>query len=275
MSKTKRTGVSLKHTAADCPKAVYLALGFSEEQARRMMAVRRILPFVDNRRKPIIDARKLWTMIGEPHGRFRDWADFYIRPLQEASGINAEISAKFIQSGKRGRPSQEFDLSRDLAAQLAMMANTKEGQKVREYFLDMEEAITRLARHQPIRANLLIQADNALTHTARIQAGNASKDGLIPRSFVSSVSLSYEKRIKSLVCQILTGYSTSEWREAVGKSIRDSLCTSDLETYSRCYDMAVSLFRAGCGKDDVLINMLAPTFGSSIKIDDYTECATG
>ena len=70
MRKTKRTGVSLTHTAADCPKSLYLTLGFSEEQASRMMAVRRILPIVENRRQPVIDARKLWEAIGKPHGRF-------------------------------------------------------------------------------------------------------------------------------------------------------------------------------------------------------------
>lgn len=273
MSKTKRTGVSLTHTAANCPKAVYLTLGFTEEQAKRMMVVRRILPFVDNRREPIIDARKLWEAIGCPEGRFRNWIN------RGAGDLLLRFERKFevrrIMSNTRGRPRIDYLLSRDLAAQLAMMADTEEGQRVREYFLDMEEAIIRLARHQPIRANILIQVDNALTHTARIQAGNASKDGLIPKSLVPSVSLSNEKRIKSLVCQTLTGYSTSEWREAVGKSIRDSLCTSDLETYSRCYDMAVSLFRAGYSNDKVLLDALAPTFGGSISIDDYSECATG
>ncbi len=274
MSKTKRTGVSLKHSAADCPKAVYLTLGFTEEQAKRMMAVRRILPFVDNRREPIIDARKLWEAIGCPEGRFRNWINRGAGDLLLKFERKSEVSRN--TSNTRGRPRIDYLLSRDLAAQLAMMADTEEGQKVREYFLDMEEAIIRLARHQPIRANVLIQADNALTHTARIQAGDAAKDGLIPKNFIPSVSLSNEKRIKSLVCQILTGYSTSEWREIVGKSIRDSLCTSDLETYSRCYDMAVSLFRAGCGQADVLINMLDPTFGGSINIDDSTtECTTG
>lgn len=271
MTKSKRTGVSLKHTAADCPKATYLTLGFTQEQAKRMMSVRRILPVVDNRREPIIDARKLWEAIGCPESKFANWVARGAGDLFHRFVKKSEVQE--VVTSTKGRPRVDYLLSRDLAAQLAMMANTDEGQQVREYFLDMEEAITRLTRHQPIRADFLIQADNTLTHTARIQAGNASKEGVIPKNLVHNVSLSNEMRIKSLVCHILTGHSTSEWRSVVGKRIRDSLCTGDLETYCRCYDMAVSLFKAGYSKDDTLITMLAPTFGSAIDIENYTEFA--
>lgn len=89
-----------------------------------------------------------------------------------------------------------------------------------------------------------------------------------------TVSLANEKLIKSLVCRTLTGHSASEWKDAVGRSIRNSLNTSDLELYSRCYDMAVSLFRAGCTKDEVIQSMLAPSFANRIKIEDYLAHAT-
>lgn len=272
MSKTKRTGISLRHTVADCPKSVYVTLGFTEEQASRMMAVRRILPIVDNRREPIIDARKLWDAIGRPEGRFTNWVSRGAGDLLLRFEQKSEVSRRITPT--RGRPRLDYLVSRDLAAQLAMMANTEEGQMVREYFLDMEEAIIRLARYQPIRANLLVQMDNELTHATRKQAGIAAKEGVLSRQSVPTVSLANEKRIKSLVCRILTGYSASEWKEAVGRSIRNSLDTADLELYSRCYDMAVSLFRAGCNRDEVIQSMLAPTFGGRINIEDYMEHAT-
>lgn len=116
--------------------------------------------------------------------------------------------------------------------------------------------------------------DNELTHATRKQAGIAAKEGLLSKQSVPTVSLANEKRIKSLVCRILTGHSASEWKESVGRSIRNSLNTSDLELYSRCYDMAVSLFRAGCTKDEVIQSMLAPSFADRIKIEDYLEHAT-
>lgn len=125
MSKTKRTGASLMHSAADCPKSVYVTLGFTEEQASRMMAVRRILPIVENRREPIIDARKLWEKIGRPEGRFTNWVsrgagDLLLRFEQKFEVIQRMTPTK-------GRPRIDYLVSRDLAAQLAMMANTEEG----------------------------------------------------------------------------------------------------------------------------------------------------
>lgn len=269
MSKTKRTGASLMHSAADCPKSLYLTLGFTEEQASRMMAVRRTLPIVENRREPIIDARKLWEKIGRPEGRFTNWVsrgagDLLLRFEQKFEVIQRMTPTK-------GRPRIDYLVSRDLAAQLAMMANTEEGQVVREYFLDMEEATIRLARHQPIRAKLLVQVDNDLTHATRKQAGAAAKEGLLSKDLIPTVSAANEKRIKNLVCRILTGHSASEWHQIVGRRIRDSLDTADLDLYSRCYDMAVSLFRAGYANDKVLIDPMAPTFGGKIDIAKYAE----
>lgn len=271
-TKTKRTGISLRHTVADCPRSVYVTLGFTEEQASRMMAVRRILPIVENRREPIIDARKLWEAIGRPESKFADWISRSAGELFRRFEKKSEVSQHVTRT--KGRPRIDYLVSRDLAAQLAMMANTDEGQMVREYFLDMEEAIIRLARHQPIRANLLVQVDNELTYATRKQAGIAAKEGLLSKQSVPTVSLANEKRIKSLVCRILTGHSASEWKGTVGRSIRNSLNTSDLELYSRCYDMAVSLFRAGCTKDEVIQSMLAPSFADRIKIEDYLAHAT-
>lgn len=270
MSKTKRTGASLMHSAADCPKSLYLTLGFTEEQASRMMEIRRILPIVDNRREPIIDARKLWEEIGKPHGRFDKWVDYHLKPLLHDEGGFAEISAK-VSKGKTGRPRLDFTLSRDVAAHLAMQANTPDGRRVREYFLNMEDAALRLARHQPFRATLLIKLDNELTHTTRKQAGAAAKEGLLSKELIPLVSTANEKRIKSLVCRILTGHSASEWHQIVGRRIRDSLDTADVNLYGRCYDMAISLFRAGFSNDEILIDAIAPTFGGKIDIARYAE----
>jgi len=64
--KSKRTGKTFNYTPATCPKHVMQTLGFTEEQTERMIRVRRILPFVESRTKPCIDARKLWDQIGRP-----------------------------------------------------------------------------------------------------------------------------------------------------------------------------------------------------------------
>lgn len=270
MSKSKRTGKSLAFTPNNCPKAELVTLGFTEEQAQRMMNTRRVLPIVENRKAPCMDARKLWERIGKPHGRFDKWVDYYIRPLISHDNSFAEISAK-VSHGKTGRPRTDYALSRDIAAHLAMMANTPEGRDVREYFLDMEDLALRLAKRLPVRVATLVSTDNELTHHCIKKAAEAAKRGDIRRDLTFTVANDWEKSIKSLVCEVLTGYPASHWREALGgnRGIRDVLTTDDLVLYSRCYDVATSLFRAGYTDRKVLKDALLPTFGLRIDPADY------
>ena len=133
-----RDGRSLISTINTVPTSTMLTLGLTLSQAKRIIRVRHVLPLVDDRRAPCLDARKLWERIGKPHGRFRNWADAYIKPLLGGASANAELSA-FEKRGRPGKPSKEYTLSRYVAAHLAMMANTSEGADIRDYFLDMED----------------------------------------------------------------------------------------------------------------------------------------
>lgn len=270
MSKTKRTGKSLALTPNNCPKAELVTLGFTEEQAQRMMNTRRVLPIVENRKAPCMDARKLWERIGKPHGRFNMWVDHHIKPLLGNDSGFAEIAAK-VTKGETGRPRADYALSRDIAAHLAMMANTPEGRDVRDYFLDMEDLALRLAKRLPVRVAALISTDSELHHHCIKKAAEAAKRGDIKRDLTVVVATDWGRSIKSLVCEVLTGYAASYWRTALGgkRGIRDVLTTDDLVLYSRCYDVATSLFRAGYTDRKVLKEALLPTFGLKIALADY------
>ncbi|MCG8994566.1 antA/AntB antirepressor family protein [Laribacter hongkongensis] len=270
MSKAKRTGKSLVITPNDCPKAELVTLGFTEDQAQRMMNTRRVLPIVDNRKAPCMDARKLWERIGKPHGRFDKWVEYHIKPLTIHDNGFAEISAK-VTKGETGRPRTDYTLSRDIAAHLAMMANTPEGRDVRDYFLDMEDLAIRLAKRLPVRVATLVSTDNELTHHCIKKAAEAAKRGDIRRDLTFVVANDWEKTIKSLVCEVLSGFPAGHWREALGggRGIRDVLTTDDLVLYSRCYDVAASLFRAGYTDREVLKVALQASFGGRINAADY------
>ena len=270
MSKTKRTGKSLTFTPNDCPKAELVTLGFTEAQAQRMMNTRRVLPVVENRKAPCMDARKLWERIGKPHGRFNMWVDHHIKPLLSNDNGFAEISAKATK-GKTGRPRTDYTLSRDIAAHLAMMANTQEGRDVRDYFLDMEDLALRLAKRLPVRVATLVSADNELTHHCYRKAAEEAKQGQFPVWRFKAVASEWEKAIKSMVAEVLTGHPAGHWRQAIGgnRGIRDVLNDEDLILYSRCYDTAVTLFRAGFTDMDKIKAILLESFGGRINPADY------
>ena len=247
MSKTKRTGKSLLETSNTVSTATMLTLGFSESQAKRMMRVRRTLPMMEDSKAPCIDARKLWEHLGKPHKRFNMWADSYIKPLLFTDGFTAEISALKVQV--RGTPRTDYKLSRDLSASLAMMARTSEGNEIRQYFLDMERLAVRLADHMDIRVDAIIGTDNKVTHQAYVGAGNAAKKGIIRRSEVADEAKKLEIRIKSIVREVLSGFSREKYISLFGnRSLRDVLDTQDLHIYAQCYELARSLFTLNDGK---------------------------
>ena len=247
MSKTKRTGKSLLETSNTASTATMLTLGFSESQAKRLMRVRRTLPMMEDSKAPCIDARKLWEHLGKPHKRFNMWADSYIKPLLFTDGFTAEISALKVQV--RGTPRTDYKLSRDLSASLAMMARTSEGNEIRQYFIDMEKLAVRLSEHMDIRVDAIIGTDNKVTHQAYVGAGNAAKKGIIRRSEVADEAKKLEIRIKSIVREVVSGFSREKYISLFGnRSLRDVLDTQDLHIYAQCYELARSLFTLNDGK---------------------------
>ncbi|GEM_PF-835896 len=266
---TKRTGASLLHTINDAPTATIEKLGFTHEQAARMVRVRRVLPLVENNKAPQIDARKLWDRIGKPHKQFNKWADHYIKPLLNRPEPFGEISPK-VTSGTKGRPRQDYTLSRDLAAQLAMQANTSEGEDIRAYFLDMERLALRLSEHMGIRVTAIVNTDNKVTHTLTKQAAQAVKSGELEGP-VRMLAMDEERWLKSLVCKVLTGHDTNHWRETFGKGVRDVLAPKDLQHYSKCYETAWALVNAGERDEAKLVSILALSYGGLVNPAKYAS----
>lgn len=265
---TKRTGASLLQTINDATTSTILTLGFKPEQAARMLRVRRVLPLLEDTKTPQIDARKLWERIGKPQGRFRDWAANYVKPLLERPELSAEISALTVKA--RGTPRIDYLLSRDVAAQLAMQARTPEGEEIRVYFLDMERLALRLSEHMGIRVAAIVGTDNKVTHTLTRRTAEHVKLGKVDGP-VRVVSIERERLLKSTICEVLTGHSTSYWRETFGKGIRDMLNPEDLLQYSKCYETAWALINAGEGNKAKLVAILTPSYGGLIDPAKYSK----
>lgn len=269
---TKRTGDSLRQTPNTASTATMLTLGFGEPQAARIIRVRRVLPFVEDSKTPLIDARKLWEKIGKPHKRFRDWADHYIKPLIGKAELSAEISA--LTTPARGTPRTDYLLSRDLAAHLAMQANTSVGEEVRSYFLDMERLAVRLSEHMGIRVDAIVSTDNRLTHTLTKRAAEQAKAGHLPCASVGAVAMERERLVKAIVCEVLTGHSTGYWRDTFGKGVRDVLDTDDALLYSQCYETACSLITGGIALRAIIETILRASYGDKVSPTKYIQKAT-
>ncbi|VTU35786.1 Phage anti-repressor protein [Variovorax sp. PBS-H4] len=263
-----RDGRSLVSTVNTVPTSTMLTLGFIPSQAARIIRVRRVLPLVDDRRAPCLDARKLWERIGKPHGRFDKWADRLIRPLMDQPDLSAQIWA--VKVAARGTPRIDYKLSRNVAAHLAMMVTTPEGADIRDYFLDMEDLAQRLTEHLGVRVTAIVETDREVTHMMRRRAGDDAKARRIPKAAVLSAATEREKRLKDTVCLVLTGYRTRWWRETFGRRVRDVLDTSDAALYAKCYESALAAIGSGVVKNpDALVRFLTPTYGGKVRPQKY------
>lgn len=260
-----RTGATLRHTINNVPTADMITLGFTAQEAERMIRVRRVLPLMEDAKTPCIDARKLWERIGKPHGRFRDWAQSYIKPWLDNPAFRAEISA--LKVAARGTPKLDYILSRDVAAHLAMMARTPEGEDIRAYFLDMERLGVRLTDRIGIRACAIVETDNKLTHRLRKMAGEEAKAGRIPRTQVAAYATEREREVKRTVCEVVTGHPPSYWRDLFGRNVRDVLTGPDLTVYSKCLETARVLL--GLVGQDRLRAELAKLYGNTVDPSRY------
>lgn len=269
----KRDGRSLLSTINTVPTSTMLTLGLALSQAERIIRVRRVLPLMDDRRTPCLDGRKLWERIGRPHGRFRDWAEHYIRPMMDRPGTNAEICA-FENKSRPGKPSKEYTLSRDVAANLSMMANTPEGEDIRAYFLDMEDLAHRLTVLLGVRVSAIVETDAQVTHLFRKRAGDDAKAGRISKRAVCFLATEREKLLKGVVCEVLTGRSTAYWRETFGRGVRDVLDTEDAKLYAKCYESARAAIESRLiVTQEKLRKFLTASYGGRVDPAAYQQAA--
>lgn len=231
-NKQVRNGRSLTISHDNITQKQLIEFGLSEEAAKRAVYARSVLPYMEDATLPCIDARGLWSKIGKPYKRFRDWADNYVKPILESGVMNAEITA-FEDANKSGKPTKNYTISRNLAALLAMQANTEEGHNIRYYFLDMERIVFKLAEYNLSRAVTPVKLDNRLTHATYKRSPQKATD--------------HEQMLKSRVCKVLTGLSASEVRLKYRMGIRDVLKNhhDQLDTYNEAYNMAVSMYESG------------------------------
>jgi len=235
------------------------------EQAERIINTRRVLKVVgDDDTDPQIDARKLWVKIGKPHKRFNAWAEDYIKPEIEdntfteksAKGQKPQIE-KFFEDTK-GRPKTNYLLSRRVAAKLAMQANTKEGDQIREYFLDVEKIAMKLWKVRVVRADSLSVHDKTI-YRAVVSGEGGNRER----------AESAQKDVRNMIPEVLSGHDASWWREQHGKGIRDVLSAVDLVKYDQAISLAASLIKGGMRSKSQIRQMVEANYANAIDVNDY------
>ena len=95
-----------------------------------------------------VSARELHTFVGSKR-QFADW----IKNRIEKYGFVENVDyVTFSQNCEKGRPSQEYFITLDMAKQLAMVENNEKGMQVRKYFIECEKKLREVVQQptQPI-----------------------------------------------------------------------------------------------------------------------------
>lgn len=99
------------------------------------------VPAIHDAGRDLFDARQLHAWLGVATA-FDDWMrrrikEYGFEPVTDFSSIVRKTP------GKRGRPTQDYLLTRDMAKELAMVERTDRGRLTRRYFIAMESGPAR------------------------------------------------------------------------------------------------------------------------------------
>lgn len=89
---------------------------------------------IGNTQIQTVDARELHVFL-EIGKKFADWIQSRIQQYGFVENVDF---VTFSQNGEKGRPTQEYAISIDMAKELGMVERTDKGRQVRKYFIECE-----------------------------------------------------------------------------------------------------------------------------------------
>lgn len=98
----------------------------------------KIVKIVENNGKKTVDARELHQFL-KPKSKFADWIKRRIGQYDFIENQDFEVFLKIEKNLDGGRPTTEYTLSIEMAKELSMIENNKQGRVARRYFIECEK----------------------------------------------------------------------------------------------------------------------------------------
>ncbi len=87
--------------------------------------------------KQTTSARELWEFLDKPHGEFMKWFSRY-SDYGFTKGSDYKVIDGLVENLMGGRPSTDYEITLDMAKELAMLQKSEKGKVARRYFLELE-----------------------------------------------------------------------------------------------------------------------------------------
>jgi len=83
-------------------------------------------------------ARDLWEFLDKPWGEFLKWFNQF-KSFGFTENEDYRVIEQSLENSLGGRPAQDFEITVDMAKELAMLQKTDKGKQARLYFIDLEK----------------------------------------------------------------------------------------------------------------------------------------
>lgn len=194
------------------------------------------LGFMDDAQEGFtVSARQLHKALGSKR-QFTNWIEYRFSQLKAVEGVDYLIN-KFVKQargggvggkGIRNTVLDDYLLTPETAKNIAMMEGTEAGLIVRSYFVWCERVARKYAAYNAIRSDGFTKLDKELKH-----------------ELAKRKALHKTEQVHRELCEILTGKTPHEWKEATGLAPRDAMSLEEQQRYQKGYGLAVDLFKLG------------------------------
>ncbi len=146
--------------------------------------------------KQTTSARDLWEFLGKPYTKFTMWFNQY-KDYGFIENVDyRELSVKTYTSQGAEHEATDYEITIDMAKELAMLQKTEKGKEARQYFIEAEKRYkAQLGMTQQIDSKMLFQIAQALEEkekqiallTPAAEFGNAvsnNQGGILIRDYV-------------------------------------------------------------------------------------------
>ncbi|PWC12945.1 antA/AntB antirepressor family protein [Brenneria corticis] len=220
-----------------------------------------IIPFekgvIGGRGMPTVNARNLHNFL-ENGELFATWIKKRIEQYGFVEGTDYET---FLENAKKGRPREEYRISSDMAKELAMVERNDKGKQARQYFIDCEERLRRVAPEEH-QAALLVWRKNRVAACEDHKSMADAMKGYIERTRDNQHGFAYSNEC-SFLNSLVLGLHPRAWakqKDIPVKQVRDHMNADQL-----------ALLAYLESRDCTLLDLDTPTITRKAKLTELAQ----
>ena len=180
---------------------------------------------IDGKTAMVTDARNLHKFLGNRE-LFANWIKQRIEQYGFIKHVDYET---YLESSKKGRPRTEYQISSDMAKELSMVERTERGKEARQYFIECEERLRRVAPEEH-KAALLNWRKNRVAACEDHKSMSDSMKGYIERTEDKQHGYAYSNEC-TFLNRLVLGMHPPVWAKQQGipaKQVRDHMNADQL-----------------------------------------------